>query len=157
MGRVNTPLLSQEQRDALEEGYKNGKSHAFRKRCHVLLLKSEGRTSKGVGAILKMTNMSVDAWVRRYKAEGIEGLRTKPGRGKKPLLDKEKDKESVLAAVKANRQRVDMAKAEWEAAQAGRTVGRGAFRRFLKALAEGTSESAAGASESRAPNSTSSR
>ncbi len=157
MGRVNTPILDKVQRTALDEGYKNGKSHAFRKRCQVILLKSEGRTAKEVGAILKMTNMSVDAWVRRYKAEGIEGLRTKPGRGKKPLLDKERDSESVLAVVKANRQRVDMAKAEWEAAQAGRTVGRGAFRRFLKALAEGTSESGAGASEGRPPNSTSSR
>lgn len=157
MSRVNTPILDKVQRTALDEGYKNGKNHAFRKRCQVILLKSEGRTSKEVGAILKMTNMSVDAWVRRYKAEGIEGLRTKPGRGKKPLLDKEKDGESVLEAVKANRQRVDMAKAEWEAAQAGRTVGRGAFRRFLKALAEGTSESGAGASEGRPPNSTSSR
>ena len=130
MSRVNTPKLSPEERTVLENGHRNGKTHAFRVRCQIILLKSEGRTSKSVGSIVKMSNMSVDAWVRRYKAEGIDGLFTKAGRGRKPLLDKEKDKESILAAVKSNRQRVDMAKAEWEAAQAGRTVSRDVFRRF---------------------------
>jgi transposase len=147
MSRVNTPELSAEDRNLLEKGHKNGKTHAFRKRCQVILLKSEGRTSKSVGSIVKMSNMSVDAWVRRYKVEGIEGLHTKPGRGRKPLLNKETDQESILAAVKSNRQRVDMAKAEWEAAQGGKTVSRDVFRRFLKALAEGTNEFGAGASE----------
>ena len=147
MSRVNTPKLSVDERAALENGHRNGKNHAFRNRCQVILLKSEGRTSKEVGLIAKMSNMSVDAWVRRFKSEGVAGLRTKPGRGRKPLLDKEKDKESILAVVKSNRQRVDMAKAEWEAAQGGRSVSRDVFRRFLKALAAGTSESGAGASE----------
>lgn len=116
MGRVNTPKLSTEDRNSLENGYREGQTHAFRQRCQVILLKSEGRTSKSVGSIVKMSNMSVDAWVRRFKSEGIAGLKTKPGRGRKPLLDKEKDREEILAAVKSNRQRVDMAKAEWEAA-----------------------------------------
>ena len=156
MSRVNTPKLSPDEQAALETGHRNGKNHAFRNRCQVILLKSEGRTSKSVGLIVKMSNMSVDAWVRRYKSEGIAGLRTKPGRGRKPLLDKEKDKESILAVVKSNRQRVDMAKAEWEAAQVGRTVSRDVFRRFLKALAAGTSESDAGARENPAQSSTSS-
>jgi transposase len=156
MGRVNTPKLSAEERSVLEKGHQNGKTHAFRKRCQVILLKSEGRTSKSVGSIVKMSNMSVDAWVRRYKSEGIDGLKTKAGRGRKPLLDKEKDKEDVLAAVKSNRQRIDMAKSEWEAAQVGRTVSRDVFRRFLKALAAGTSESGAGARASPTQSSTSS-
>lgn len=94
--------------------------------------------------------------MRRYKSDGIDGLKTKAGRGRKPLLDKEKDREDIMAAVKSNRQRIDMAKAEWEAAQAGRTVSRDVFRRFLKALAAGTSESGAGARESPTQNSTSS-
>ena len=97
---------------------------------------------------MKMSDVSVNAWVRRYKTEGIEGLKTKPGRGRKPLLDKVKDEASILEAIKDNRQRVDMAKSEWEAAQGGRTVSRDVFRRFLKALAGGTSESGAGARES---------
>ena len=151
MSRVNTPKLSADERTVLENGHRNGKTHAFRNRCQVILLKSEGRTSKEVGLIVKMSNMSVDAWVRRFKSEGIDGLQTRKGRGRKPLLDKEKDREGILGAIKTNRQRVDMAKAEWEAAQAGRTVSRDVFRRFLKALAENTSEFGAGASENPAP------
>lgn len=157
MGRVNTPNLSIEERNSLENGYREGQTHAFRQRCQVILLKSEGRTSKSVGSIVKMSNMSVDAWVRRFKSEGITGLKTKPGRGRKPILDKEKDQEEILAAVKSNRQRVDMAKAEWEAAQGGRTVSRDVFRRFLKALAADTNEFAAGASENRTKRSTDSK
>jgi transposase len=154
MSRVNTPKLNEEERQALERGYRTGTKHAFRVRCQVILLKSEGRDSKTVGKILKMSNMSVNAWVKRYKMEGIAGLETKPGRGRKPELNQERDKASVLEAVKNNRQRVDMAKAEWEAAQQGRTVSRSAFHRFLKALAEDTNVSDADASESQMPNST---
>ena len=156
MSRVNTPILSESERLSLENGHRNGKSHAFRRRCQVILLKSEGRDSKSVGSIVKMSNMSVNAWVRRYKTEGFDGLQTKPGRGRKPLLDKEKDKDSILEAIKTNRQRIDMAKAEWEAAQANRSVSRDVFRRFLKALAAGTSGSDEGAKENQTPNSISS-
>ncbi len=157
MSRVNTPILSESERSALENGHRNGKTHAFRVRCQVILLKSEGRASKVVGSIAKMSNMSVDAWVRRYKAEGIEGLQTKPGRGRKPVLRKETDSQSILEAVKRNRQRVDMAKAEWEAAQEGRSVSRDVFRRFLKALAVDISEFDEGAKENPIPNSTNSK
>lgn len=157
MGRVNTPILTSEERKALEKGYQTGKSHAFRKRCQLILLKSESRDSASVATILKMHAMSVNTWVKRYKNEGIDGLNTKAGRGRKALLTKSVDESAVLAAVKANRQRVDMAKAEWEAAQSTKTVSRDTFRRFLKALAGNTSESAADARKNQTPNSTNSK
>jgi transposase len=157
MGRVNTPKLSESAREALEKGYRSGKSHAFRLRCQLILLKSEGRKSEEVASIVKMCKMSVNNWTNRYNREGISGLSTKPGRGRKRLLDKESDGASILEAVKANRQRVDTAKAEWEATRSDKTVSRDTFRRFLKALAEGTSESGAGAGESPTPNFTDSK
>lgn len=157
MGRVNTPKLSESAKEALEKGYRSGKTHAFRLRCQLILLKSEGRKSEDVAKIVKMCKMSVNNWTNRYNQEGISGLATKPGRGRKPLLDKGSDGASILEAVKSNRQRVDTAKAEWEAAQADKTVSRDTFRRFLKALAENTSESGAVASESPTPNSTGSK
>ena len=140
MSRVNTPILDKAAQSALEKGYQEGKNHAFRKRCQVILLKSEGRDSKSVGSIVKMCAMSVNTWVKRYKEEGIEGLKTKEGRGRKALINKEQDQAPILEAVKANRQRVDMAKAEWEAQNADKKVSRDTFRRFLKALAANTSE-----------------
>ena len=139
MGRVNTPKLSESGREALEKGYRSGKTHAFRQRCQLVLLKSEGRKSEDVALIVKMCEVSVNSWTNRYNGEGILGLMTRPGRGRKPVLNKERDESSILEAVKSNRQRVDMAKAEWEATNADKSVSRDTFRRFLKALAGDTS------------------
>ena len=142
MGRKNTPLLSEEQRAELSKGLKTGKSHATRSRCQVVLLKSEGRTSKQVGSIVGMCHVSVNSWLKRYNEEGIGGLLTKPGRGRKPSIRPQEDQEAILEAVKANRQRISLAKAEWEAqrAKGAKPVGREALRRFLKALAADTGE-----------------
>jgi len=139
MGRVNTPILSESAKLALEEGQKNGKTHTFRTRCHVILLKSTGRTSDDVSLITGMTYVSVNSWVKRYKDFGIDGLQTLSGRGRKPLLHKEIDKESILKAVKAHRQRLQTAKAEWEE-QGGKTVSISTLKSFLKVLTDDIKE-----------------
>ena len=135
MGRVNRPILTCEQRQALESGLKQGASHCFRMRCQSILLKSEGRTSKEVGAITGMSNVSVNSWVKRYKAKGISGLYTQQGRGRKAILSLSEDKESILTSIKANRQRMRTAKAEWEA-KSGKSVSDSTFKAFLKSLAD---------------------
>lgn len=137
MGRVNTPILSKEQRSALENGFKTGKSHAFRMRCQCILLKAANRKSKDVGKILGICHVSVNSWVYRYKHEGIDGLLTKEGRGRKPKIDKTLDKSPILASVKSNRQRLQKAKTEWES-ESNKSVSRDTFRRFLKVLADDT-------------------
>ena len=138
MGRVNTPAVSEQERAALEKGLRKGKSHAFRMRCQAILLKAEGRNSKDVATIVGMCHVSVNSWLKRYKDAGMAGLVTKPGRGRKPLLDKGVDGQAVIEAVKANRSRIAMAKAQWEAtrSEASKPVGRQAFTSFLKALAQ---------------------
>jgi transposase len=142
MGRKNTPFLSEVQRAELMQGFKTSLSHAFRCRCQTILMKAEGRTSKDVGKIVSMCHVSVNSWLRRYNEEGIEGLLTKPGRGGKSSIHQREDQEAILLAVKANRQRITMAKAEWEAqrAEGDTPLGRDAFRRFLKSLGADTSE-----------------
>jgi len=135
MGRVNTPELTPEQRIELEFGFKNGKSHCFRMRCHAVLLKSEGRTSKEVGQITGMSHISVNSWTKRFVKDEMTGLQTQAGRGRKPILSIVEDKESILNAIKANRQRMQTAKAEWES-QSGKTVCGNTFKAFLKSLAE---------------------
>jgi transposase len=135
MGRVNTPILTSSQRKELDTGLKEGKSHSFRMRCQSILLKSEGRTSKEVGSITGMSHISVNSWLNRYKSEGISGLSTKPGRGRKPVLTIEADKAGILDSIKANRQRMRTAKAEWEA-KSGKSVSDSTFKAFLKSLAD---------------------
>ncbi len=139
MGKIKTLGLCEGQKIALEKGYRQGTSHAFRKRCQLILLKEEGRTSKEVAGIVKMCAMSVNHWLERYRAEGVEGLKTKEGRGRKPLLQKEKDSEAVRRAVEQNRQSLTAAKAAFEA-QGGKGVSDATLRRFLKALVADTNE-----------------
>jgi transposase len=86
MGKTKVIELTTEQRAALEKGYRKGKSHAFRMRCQMILLKSEQRSSLEVSHILGCCEMVVNNWLSRYEEEGIDGLETRPGRGRKPKL-----------------------------------------------------------------------
>lgn len=138
MGRVNTPLLDEKAKMELEKRFRTDKSHAVRMRCQLILLKADGRKSKEVAGIVKMCEMSVNNWLSRYKTSGIEGLLTKPGRGRKAVIFSEQEQTSALELIKANRQKLQTAKAQWESQQ-GKSIGRDAFRRFLKAVVDDTS------------------
>jgi transposase len=105
----------------------------------LVLLKEEGRTSKEVAGIVKMCERSVNNWLKRYHREGVEGLKTKAGRGRKPLLSKAQDSEAISKAVAQNRRSLSMAKAAFEAA-GGKNVAAETLRRFLKALVAGTNQ-----------------
>jgi len=89
MGKKKIVQLSDEQRSELEKGYRAGKSHAFRQRCQMILLKSENRSSLQVAAIMGCCEVVVNSWQKRFETEGIEGLATRPGRGRPPLLSQQ--------------------------------------------------------------------
>lgn len=135
MGRVNTPTLTTAQRQELSEGLREGSSHCFRMRCQSILLKSKGTKSDEVGLITGMCAASVNSWLKRYKSDGISGLKTQPGRGRKSILCEKEDKDAIVSAIKANRQRMRTAKAAWEA-QSGKKVCDTTFKAFLKTLVE---------------------
>jgi transposase len=115
----------------LKDGYENGKSSAYRKRCHLVLLKQEGRTSKDVGKIVGLHQVSVNNWLDRYEAEGTAGLKTRPGRGRKPILDGLADAQKVKDVVKKERQRLKRAKAVLEK-DMGKSFCTMTLKRFLK-------------------------
>jgi transposase len=119
MGRHAQRLeLNSEARKALQVGYETGKSHAYRQRCQMMLLKNEARSSEDIAAIVGCCEMAVNNWVKRYKSEGLQGLQTKPGRGRKAILASAGDAEKIKAVVQENRQRLSVAKAELEEALA---------------------------------------
>lgn len=153
MGKIKTVELSKAQRAALEKGYRAGSSHAFRLRCQMILLKSEQRTAAEIAGILGCCEVVVNNWLKRYESEGIEGLRTRPGRGRKPLLDAEQDLPRVTAAVAANRQRISLAKAELEA-ELGKTFSTKTLQRYLKNMVLAINESESVPPRSRARKST---
>jgi len=121
----------------LEQWYRSGKSHACRQRCQLVLLKSDGCTSEQVRALLKMHPATVNSWLTRYQAEGIVGLQTGAGRGRKPVFNPARDLEQVRKAVVEERQRLSQAKLLLEQ-QLGKGFSLKTLRRFLKKLSAAT-------------------
>ena len=138
MGKTKVIELTKAQREELENGYRSGKTHSFRQRCQMVLLKSEKRTSSEVVGILGGCEMTVNNWLKRFESEGIEGLRTKPGRGRKTIFQAV-DLEQVKEAVKQSRQRISLARAELEASL-GKEFSNSSLKRFLKKTLAATNE-----------------
>ena len=134
MGKITKIELSESERIKLNFGYKEGSSHCFRMRCKAVLLKSEGLSSEAIGKIVEMTQISVNNWVKRYLLEGISGLETRKGRGRKPIMDCS-DEEAVRKAIENDRQSVNKAREAWQNA-VGKEASESTFKRFLSALAQ---------------------
>lgn len=110
MPRKSTKIaLSTIERLALESGYKS-QLRIYSRRCHIILLKSKGLSSKEISSLLEITDQSVNKWVNRYRRAGLSGLSTKPGQGRKPILDKDQDALKVRQAVEQERQRLKIAR-----------------------------------------------
>ena len=131
MAQLKVISLTREEQTALEHGYHNGHSAAFRQRCQIILLKSQRRSSEDVARIVGCCEVVVNRWLARYEEEGLTGLHTRPGRGRKAILDSQRDLEPVREAVRANRQRLRVVKADLEEAL-GKSFSDKTLRRFLK-------------------------
>ncbi|MDR2691992.1 MAG: helix-turn-helix domain-containing protein [Dysgonamonadaceae bacterium] len=138
MGKIKQLELTEVQREQLSKGFHNGTSHCLRMRCRAVLLKAEGLSSAQAGEQTDMSLVSVNAWVKRFLSEGITGLQTRPGRGRKPIMDCT-DEEAVRSAIEQDRQSVSKARVAWQEAT-GKEASDLTFKRFLSALAQDISE-----------------
>jgi transposase len=134
MGKIKKLELTEAQRGQFENGFREGTSHCLRMRCRAVLLKADGLSSAKTGEQTDMSLVSVNAWVKRFLSEGITGLQTRPGRGRKPIMDCS-DEEAVRAAIEQDRQSVSKARAAWQEAT-GKEASDLTFKRFLSALAQ---------------------
>jgi transposase len=132
--RIKILTLTESERLRLTIGFRQGESHVFRMRCRAILLKSEGLSSACVGEQTEMTAPSVNGWVKRFESEGIKGLYTRPGQGRKPIMDCS-DEDAVRKAIESDRQSVRAAKEAWQQSS-GKEASELTFRRFLSALAQ---------------------
>ena len=132
--KIKILMLTKSERGELTLGFRTGASHCFRMRCRAVLLKSEGLSSACVGEQTGMTAQSVNGWVKRFESEGIKGLHTRPGQGRKPIMDCS-DEDAVRKAIESDRQSVRSAKEAWEKSS-GKEASDLTFRRFLSALAQ---------------------
>ena len=96
--------LSKVEIKKLKAGKKTGKTSIFRSRCQAILLSNKGYTSKELSDISDVEIKTIYNWFNRWEEEGIEGLKTKPGQGRKPLLSVD-NKEHVKAVKKAVKKR----------------------------------------------------
>ena len=115
MEKIKKLELTPKQYAELENGFRNGESHSFRMRCRAVLLKGKGLSSVKAGQETEMSFVSVNAWVKRFFTECIEGLKTRPGRGRKPIMDCS-DEQAVRLAIEQDRQSVSKAKEVWQQA-----------------------------------------
>ena len=106
MGMTSTILaLTLEDKHTLEQSYRTVKKHSFRQRCKIILLKHEGYSVREVSNVLNTTASSINKGLHRFSAEGIAGLHTKAGQGRKPILE-ESHLSIVRAAVEQERQKL---------------------------------------------------
>lgn len=139
MAKIKSIVLSEAERTVLEKGARDGKTFAYRKRCHMILLKAQGRTSKDVAQEVGGCEVVVNNWMRRYKEHGIQGLVMRQGRGRRAILQSESDLEIVRLCVQKHRQKVSLAKAELEQTL-GKEFGILTLKRFLKKTVAATND-----------------
>lgn len=126
--------LPEGERLKLAEGYHNGPTHSYRVRCKSILLKSEGKSASKIAEMLEVTVPTIYTWIKRYKENGLKGLETRPGQGRKPIMDCS-DEEAVRKAIAEDRQSVSKAREAWQNAT-GKKASDITFKRFLEALVQ---------------------
>ena len=138
MAKIKTIELSEEQQAALEKAWRYAPSSAFRQRCQMILLKARRLSSKEVASQVGCCEPVVNTWFARYQAQGMEGLKTRQGQGRRAILQEDTDLEAVRRAVQENRQRVSLARAELEQ-ELGKGFSTLTLKRFLKKTAAASS------------------
>lgn len=139
MGRKVKQLeITEAERIELEKGYKYEKG-TFSQRCQIILLKTKNYSSVSIADVLSINYQSVNNWVKRYRKEGIDGLRTKPGRGR-PSTFKPSDEKLVKQIVRQERQRLKRAKELLET-ELDKEFSVQTLKRFLKNLTADGNES----------------
>ncbi len=132
--KIKEVNLTKKQRVELEYVMHFDPRPFMQKRCLYVLKKSEGRSSQSIADELQTSVLTVNRWVNRYLASGMDGLRNKPGQGAKPIMDST-DTEKVIEAIQKDRLSVMKAKERWQSAT-GKEASRSTFRSFLSALAQ---------------------
>jgi transposase len=91
---------SEEQIKALDDLYRHCKDRRLRQRAHIVLLAAEqGMVAPQIGIIVRLNEESVRRWLKRYEAEGIEGLKDNPRPGMAPIVTAEY-RAQLVAAVR---------------------------------------------------------
>src|SRR5258706_12788859 len=84
------PVPTAEQLTALENLYRKARNIREHTRAHMVLLAVEQHlTAPAIATIVREDDETVRRWLRRWMAEGIEGLKDRPGGGAPAKITKE--------------------------------------------------------------------
>jgi transposase len=87
MKRIQIPPLNKEQLSELEELYQKTDKPRYRTRAQMVLLSSEkSLKAEEIAQIVRESDITVLRWLKRYLAEGIEGLKDAPRPGRSVVV-----------------------------------------------------------------------
>lgn len=100
MKRIQVPPLTKEQLTELEELYQKTNKPRYRTRAQMVLLSAEkSLKAEDIAQIVRESHITVLRWLKRYLAEGIEGLKDAPRPGRSRTVTEEYRKQ-LLESVR---------------------------------------------------------
>jgi len=90
MQPLQLPVPTEEQLAALDDLYRTLHEVRLRTRAQLVLLAAEQHlTAPAIAAIVREDDQTLRRWLKRWVAEGIEGLRDRPMPGPPPKITEE--------------------------------------------------------------------
>jgi len=110
---IRIPALTAEQQAALEAMYRKTKLPRVRTRAQMILLSAEqGLKADEIAAIVRESAVTVLTWLKRYLAEGIEGLQDAPRAGRNATVTAE-FRRCLLESVRRRPRSLGLAFSMW--------------------------------------------
>lgn len=110
---IRIPALSEEQRRALEQLYRKTKVPRVRTRAQMILLSAEQNLkAEEIASIVRESAVTVLTWLKRYLAEGIEGLQDAPRAGRSITVT-EDFRKNLLESVRRRPRSLGLAFSMW--------------------------------------------
>jgi transposase len=113
MRPIRVPPLTESQRTELEQLYRRTRDPRLRTRAQMVLLSAEqNRTAPEIAPIVRESEVTVQRWLKRYLAEGVEGLKDAPRAGRTATVT-EAYRAELLAAVRRRPRSLDLPYSLW--------------------------------------------
>ena len=113
MRPIRVPPLNESQRDELDRVYRTTKEPRLRTRAQMVLLSAEqGRNAPEIAKIVRESEVTVQRWLKRYLAEGVEGLKDAPRPGRTATVT-EAYRAELVAAVRRRPRSLDLPYSLW--------------------------------------------
>ena len=123
--------LEEEQREELNETFKNSKQPQTRRRAQAILLSSQGYCIDEIAKISNVNRNAVSSWIDRWEQTGIKGLEDKPRSGNPGILTGQ-EQELVIQLAQENPRSISKIIALLQE-QTGKRVSETTIKRILKA------------------------